>query len=103
MNWRDRLFTFAGPGLLSGITFRQWRKLLRDERYAVDLTRLPRALSITAQSLKNSFFARREQQRFGPLIENVTVESPLFILGHWRNGTTHLHQLLAQDHRFAFP
>lgn len=28
---------------------------------------------------------------------------PLFILGHWRSGTTHLLNLLAQDARFAAP
>ena len=28
---------------------------------------------------------------------------PLFVLGHWRSGTTHLHNLLAVDERFAFP
>ncbi|WP_042694198.1 sulfotransferase [Azospirillum sp. B506] len=28
---------------------------------------------------------------------------PLFILGHWRSGTTHLLNLLAQDERFTAP
>ena len=37
----------------------------------------------------------REQGRAAP--------SPLFILGHWRSGTTHLLNLLAQDERFAAP
>jgi hypothetical protein len=27
----------------------------------------------------------------------------LFVLGHWRSGTTHLHNLLSRDDRFAFP
>jgi hypothetical protein len=27
----------------------------------------------------------------------------LFILGIWRSGTTHLHNLFAQDDRFAYP
>ncbi len=30
-------------------------------------------------------------------------QSPLFVLGHWRNGTTYLHNLLCVDRRFAFP
>ncbi|MCK5159929.1 MAG: sulfotransferase [Candidatus Heimdallarchaeota archaeon] len=29
-------------------------------------------------------------------------EPPIFILGHWRNGTTHLHNLMTQDERFAY-
>ena len=56
MNWRERLLTTVGPGLLGGITFHQWIHLLRQERFAVDAARLPRALSITIQSLKNSVF-----------------------------------------------
>jgi hypothetical protein len=28
---------------------------------------------------------------------------PIFILGHWRTGTTYLHNLLSQDKQFAFP
>ena len=31
------------------------------------------------------------------------VEAPLFILGHYRSGTTHLHNLLALDPQFAAP
>jgi len=30
------------------------------------------------------------------------VAPPFFIIGHWRSGTTHLHQLLSQDPQFAF-
>ena len=29
------------------------------------------------------------------------VAPPVFIIGHWRSGTTHLHQLLRQDPQFA--
>ena len=29
--------------------------------------------------------------------------APIFILGHWRSGTTYLHELLVLDERFAFP
>ena len=27
---------------------------------------------------------------------------PVFIIGHWRSGTTHLHQLLSEDPQFGF-
>jgi hypothetical protein len=29
--------------------------------------------------------------------------APLFIIGHWRSGTTHLHNLLAQDENLTSP
>jgi len=36
-------------------------------------------------------------------IKKVKInDPPIFILGHWRNGTTYLHNLMTQDDRFAF-
>ena len=32
-----------------------------------------------------------------------SIEPPIFILGHWRSGTTLLHELLVQDPRHTFP
>ncbi len=40
---------------------------------------------------------------YGEQIAAARVEAPLFVLGFWRSGTTLLHNLLAQDERFAFP
>jgi len=103
MDWRDSMLRHCGPGVLSGIVLRDWVKLLRAEWRAIDFSRLPRVLTITTQSLKNSLLLMLERGRFDALLEKVVVQPPLFVLGHWRNGTTHLHQLLAQDTRFAFP
>tara|TARA_Y100001978_G_scaffold103185_1_gene92322 strand:- start:1410 stop:2513 length:1104 start_codon:yes stop_codon:yes gene_type:complete len=33
---------------------------------------------------------------------NLNQKPPVFVIGHWRSGTTHLHYLLAQDQRFSF-
>ena len=33
----------------------------------------------------------------------IPVRRPVFILGHWRSGTTHLQYLLARDPRLAAP
>jgi hypothetical protein len=99
-DWRHAFLRLVGPGMLAGITFRQWSALRKS--FPIDSSLWPRALSITIQSLKNSFWARRER-RFEPLFKNVTIQPPLFILGHWRNGTTHLHNLITQDQRFGYP
>lgn len=53
---------------------------------------------ISLLSLFNSFHCRREARLFDEEIEATEItKPPLFILGHWRSGTTHLHNLLAQD------
>jgi len=57
----------------------------------------------TAVSASNSVNARIELRRFGRRIEAVQVQAPLFVLGHYRSGTTHLHNLLALDPQFAAP
>jgi hypothetical protein len=103
MDWRKGMLGFCGPGVLAGISLGDWLKLLREHGRDVDLSRLPRAFTITAQSLKTSAFALMERRRFAAPVEKIVIKPPVFILGHWRSGTTHLHQLLCQDDRFAFP
>lgn len=88
---------------LEGITFGDWIRLLRHEHYRISPLRWPRALWLTGMSLWNSFAAQRVEQRFGTAIDATRVEAPVFILGHYRSGTTFLHELLAVDPRFASP
>src|SRR5437899_1597190 len=89
--------------ILSSITFGEWLKLLDKNDFSVDVVYWPRASLITFGSILNSYLAWKERRTFGPLFDNMNILPPLFILGHWRNGTTHLHNLLALDTTFAFP
>ena len=91
-----------GPGLLGGITVGDWLKLLRDNHYAVAPSRLPRAIAITLHGLQNSIVRCYENWRYSPMLHDVAIPPPLFLLGHWRQGTTHLHNLMTVDERFAF-
>lgn len=44
-----------------------------------------------------------ENFRWGERIKRSTPqEPPVFVIGHWRSGTTHLHNLLSQDPQFGF-
>jgi hypothetical protein len=43
-----------------------------------------------------------EKLRFARKVEAAKVPDPLFLLGHWRSGTTHLHNLFSLDRRFAY-
>jgi hypothetical protein len=103
MPWRDTFLKYFGPGLLGGITFGDWLRLLARHRFRISPSCWPRASAITLQSLQNSFWRWREQRRYDVQIEQIDAPPPLFLLGHWRNGTTHLHNLLAVDERFAYP
>jgi hypothetical protein len=60
--------------------------------------------SVTAASLLNSFSSVFEKLLFSNRIRNVKLkEPPLFVLGHWRSGTTLLHELLMLDERNTCP
>ena len=56
---------------------------------AVTLARLP--FSTLERILMTGFYKRR-----------VQVKAPIFIVGYWRSGTTHLHNLLGQSEHFGY-
>lgn len=83
---------------LTGITFGTWLKLLAENRFYVSPFYWHRAIIVTLASIANSGFAIIEKLRFGKVIKQAKLpEAPVFVLGHWRSGTTFLHELLAQD------
>ena len=103
MSWQELFATHVGPGALCGLTLGDWLRLLWDNRFAVDLPYWPRAAMVTGGSIQNSLFCAWERWRYGAAIRAAAPQPPLFILGIWRSGTTHLHNLLARDKRFAYP
>lgn len=103
MSWQELFATYLGPGALCGITLGDWLRLLADNRFAVDPPYWPRAAMVTGASLQNSIFRLWENWRYTSAIRAVKPSPPLFVLGIWRSGTTHLHNLLARDRRLAYP
>src|SRR5215208_738273 len=88
---------------LYGMSFGEWLGLLRKHRFAVDLPYLPRAALMTLTGSITSLIRRHEDAKYAPKFAGARVERPLFILGHWRSGTTYLQRLFAADERFAYP
>jgi hypothetical protein len=103
MSWRERFLVRFGAGAFTGITLGRWLRVLRDNHFAVDRPYWARAALITLASIPNTLLAAWENGLYGRKVRNTPVAPPLFILGIWRSGTTHLHNLLAQDDRFAYP
>lgn len=93
-----------GHNYLAGIVFNDWWRLLRENKFDVDAVYWHRLAFITALSLLNSNWRRKEERLYHDAIARTEIkEPPLFILGHWRSGTTHLHNLIAQDNeQFAY-
>jgi hypothetical protein len=62
------------------------------------------ALLASGSSASHSAWGILERLIYGRRIARTRVHpAPLFILGHWRSGTTLLHELIACDSRFAYP
>lgn len=70
----------------------------------VTWSRLPRFLSLFPSSLYNSTMRLGEQLLYGRQIRNTELKKPpIFILGHWRSGTTLIHNLITSDPQFTSP
>lgn len=83
-------------------SFRSWLQLLWHNR-AIDPAYLPRAAFVTLTTLLTSPLRVWESVRYGHTIDATAVHpEPVFIVGHWRSGTTHLQNLLCQDPQFGF-
>ncbi|MCB1317717.1 MAG: sulfotransferase, partial [Leptospiraceae bacterium] len=79
---------------------RLWQ-LLRQVRFRVAPRYIPRLIFLFLHSLLQSGAVRMERRVVRKHIQNAALRfPPIFILGHWRSGTTHLHYLLACDPRF---
>lgn len=96
----------SSQGLLCmwhGLTFGRLLKLLM-QRPRFAWAYLPRWLSIFAMSLVNSAENAVEWLIYSRRVKNTRIEHPpVFILGHWRSGTTMLHNLMVLDPEVTFP
>jgi hypothetical protein len=81
-----------------------WARLLARNRFAVHPSRLRVAAVVTAASVANTLLGAVQRLVHGPRVARTAIRhGPVFVLGHWRSGTTLLHELLAADPRHAAP
>ncbi len=102
-NFGDWMHSTFGPGWFGGINFGDWVRLLARERFAVPPKYWPRAAFTTFLSVLTSGIQTVEDGIYRPKLRNLPIEPPLFILGHPRSGTTHLHNLVSLDERWGHP
>lgn len=73
-------------------------------KYGVDRPYLGRACLFLLGSLAEFPFSLYEDFVYGSRIEATQLsQDPVFVIGHWRSGTTHLHNILSQDPQWATP
>ncbi len=89
--------------MIHGIGFDDWQQLRRQPGNAIAPSYRARARFMTTMSLFNAGAAKVERRVYGGAVAATQIHPPIFILGHWRSGTTLLHNLLASDPQFAAP
>lgn len=85
-----------------GMRIREFVKLIRVGA-ELHWTQLHRIIPTLFMTVHNSIWAPVEKLRFGRKIAETKVQPPVFVLGHWRSGTTLLHNLMTLDDRFTYP
>ncbi len=99
--YRDRFWI---PRFWDGINVTGWCRLVFKNGFRISLTKIPMAFLMAVLSLVNSFLWAVQMLFFGKRIANTQIpQAPIFIIGHWRSGTTFLHELLVLDSRHTFP
>jgi len=92
------------PRMWLGFSVEAWLRLLSRNRCAVELPYCHVPCVVTAVSIFHSGLRLLQDAWFGTHFRNSTIRhAPLFIVGHWRSGTTLLHELLILDERHTFP
>ncbi len=92
------------PRFWDGMNISAWFGLLARNRFRITPRRWGMALIVSLCSLLNSLLWLIQEALYGRKIAAIEIrEEPLFIIGHWRSGTTLLHELLVQDPRHTFP
>ena len=92
------------PQVIQGMTLGNLLRVLARNHLCVDKECMGRLAYLLVMGMFNSVYGACETALSTSLIRGVVIDPPpLFILGHWRSGTTHLHNLLSLDENFTAP
>lgn len=101
---KPKRYPFWGPRFWHGMRLHHFFALLWRNRFRVHPLRWSMVFTITWCAVFNSLLYRFQQLIYGRKIAKTKIEHPpIFIIGHWRSGTTFMHELLVCDDHFAYP
>jgi hypothetical protein len=92
------------PHVWEGCDFFAWVRLLLRNHLAVSPSQWYVAFIVTFVSLGHTLLRWVQEAWYGSRLDHVSIpHAPIFIIGHWRTGTTLLHELLILDPRHTYP
>ena len=99
--YRDR---FWYPRFWDGMSLGPWFSLAAKNHFSFSPSCLPMVAIVSQLSAFNSTLSLMQKAVYGRKINQTKIEKqPIFIIGHWRSGTTLLHELLVLDKQHTFP
>ena len=88
---------------LPGYTFPNFLHLLAQNKFKINVQYIPRMIySLTLSSIMMPFYLKELVQFDKNTKQTEITRSPLFIIGHWRSGTTYLHNILSNDKNLGY-
>jgi hypothetical protein len=92
------------PRFWHGMRISDYIRLLSENGFRIHPARIPMATLVTGCAAFNSTMAAIQSRLFQRRIESARLKGPpVFIIGHWRSGTTLMHELISMDPRYAYP
>ena len=92
------------PRLWEGTDCFTWLRMLRANNFAVEPPYWYIAAIVSVNSVMNAVLRWSLNSSHGRRVRETVIDRhPVFVIGHWRTGTTLLHELLIRDPRFGFP
>jgi len=87
-----------------GMRFGELMKLFKRGRYSFTLNCIPDTLLLLLWTPVNSLLYRISEAKYRRKAEAGPLEHPpVFVMGHWRTGTTLMHDLFSEDPSLAYP
>jgi omega-hydroxy-beta-dihydromenaquinone-9 sulfotransferase len=97
-------YPWYSPRFWHGMRPAAWWSLCAEHGFRIHPIRWPMAFLIGVITPFNTVMGVAQSLLYGRRIEEVAIEQPpVFIIGHWRSGTTYLHELMHLDERFVSP
>lgn len=97
-------YPFYTPRFWHGMSPSVWWRLLRDGKFSIHPSRWPMAIAITIATPVNAGLGLIQKLVWRRKLKKSAFHGPpVFIIGHWRSGTTLLHELMVLDERLSSP
>jgi hypothetical protein len=92
------------PRIWEGADYPGWLRMLARNRFAVHPPHWYIATIASVVTVGNMVLRWAQNSRYGDRIAATPMpHEPIFVVGHWRTGTTLLHELLVLDPRHTSP